>query len=53
MKKRKGFTLIEVIISIAIIGIVAMAVLAMFSSGTKNLEKLVKELPIHYKLRTY
>lgn len=36
MKNHKGMTLIEIIISIAIIAIISVAFLAMFSSGFKG-----------------
>ena len=42
MKNRKGLTLIEVIISIAIVGIVAMVILSTFSSSTKNISSANK-----------
>ena len=42
MKNRKGLTLIEVIISIAIVGIVAMVILSAFSSSTKNISSANK-----------
>ena len=37
MKDRKGFTLIEVIISIAILGIVAVSTLTIFDLGLRNI----------------
>ncbi len=37
MKKRRGLTLIEVIVSLAIIGIIAMVFLSTFSSSIKNI----------------
>lgn len=39
MKKRGGLTLIEVIISLAIVGIIAMVFLSTFTSGIKNIFK--------------
>lgn len=37
MKNKKGFTLIEVILSIAIIGIIAIFVVTIFGSGFRNI----------------
>jgi prepilin-type N-terminal cleavage/methylation domain-containing protein len=39
MKKRIGLTLIEVIVSIAIIGIIAMSSLTIFDSGLRNIAR--------------
>jgi prepilin-type N-terminal cleavage/methylation domain-containing protein len=35
--KRKGFTLVEIIVSLAIIGIISVAFLSMFAFGTNNI----------------
>jgi len=37
MKNNKGFTLIEVIIAIAIVGIIAIPILGIFSTGVRNI----------------
>lgn len=37
MKRRKGLTLIEIIISIALLGMVAVVFLTIFNSGNKNI----------------
>ncbi len=37
MKKRNGLTLIEVVVSIAIIGIISISVLNIFNTGLKNI----------------
>ncbi|MDR7871214.1 MAG: type II secretion system protein [Tissierellaceae bacterium] len=39
MKNRKGLTLIEVIVSMAIVGVIAVVILSIFSSGTKNIAR--------------
>ena len=41
MKKRKGVTLIEVIISLAIIGIIATVILNMFNFSIMNIFSIV------------
>lgn len=37
MEKRKGLTLIEVIVSVALLGIIAMVFLNVFNTGNKNI----------------
>jgi prepilin-type N-terminal cleavage/methylation domain-containing protein len=37
MRNNKGFTLIEVIISIAIVGIISIPILGIFGTGIKNI----------------
>lgn len=37
MKNNKGFTLIEIIVSIAIIGIIAIPIFGIFGTGLKNI----------------
>lgn len=39
MKRKDGFTLVEIILSIAILGIIAISVLTMFGSGLKNISR--------------
>lgn len=39
MKKRKGLTLIEVVVSIALLGMIAVVFLTIFNTGNKNIIK--------------
>lgn len=39
MKKRQGLTLIEIILSISLLGIIALVILTIFNTGTKNIIK--------------
>lgn len=41
-KNNKGLTLIEVIITVAIIGIITIPILTMFNSGLNNISKAMK-----------
>lgn len=51
MKKRKGLTLIEIVISMALIGIVAIVFLSIFSRGNKNIVKSGKRTTDTFELQ--
>ena len=48
LKNKKGFTLIEVILSIAILGIISIAFLSMFTSGIVGISNSGKKSESHY-----
>ena len=48
LKKKKGFTLIEVILSIAILGIISIAFMTMFTSGIVGISNSGKKSISHY-----
>ncbi|MBU3153368.1 prepilin-type N-terminal cleavage/methylation domain-containing protein [Clostridium estertheticum] len=48
LKNEKGFTLIEIIISIAILGIISIAFLSVFTSGIVGISNSGKKSIAHY-----
>ncbi|MGI6426672.1 MAG: prepilin-type N-terminal cleavage/methylation domain-containing protein [Natronincolaceae bacterium] len=52
MKNKKGFTLMEVILSIAIFGIIAIFVVTIFSSGLKNIYRSGKRTEEVFELES-
>ncbi|MBZ9688550.1 type II secretion system GspH family protein [Clostridium estertheticum] len=48
LKNKKGFTLIEVILSIALLGIISIAFLTMFTSGIVGITNSGKKSVSHY-----
>ncbi|MGT2718134.1 type IV pilus modification PilV family protein [Streptococcus oricebi] len=51
MKKRKGFSLTEVVISLILIATVVMALLTFFSDGFSNIFQLRKQNAINFKIQ--